>query len=170
MRGCTSHGPLLIAVAELGARRRRPSAGIPARGARTRKGLSVSNKSINIGGCWSASRCRAIASGQQALSAHLSVARQSANSTSMNPRHAVGLTHCPNCGARIVPTPRELKQWRRAADLTQRQIAARLKISAAHVVKCLETQIVTVICSNVLSKSAISVSGHLAFSLLLVHF
>jgi predicted transcriptional regulator len=42
-------------------------------------------------------------------------------------------THCPSCGARIVPTPRELKQWRQAADLTQRQMAARLKISAAHV-------------------------------------
>jgi len=51
----------------------------------------------------------------------------------MKPRHALTQKHCPNCGARIVPTPRELKQWRKAADLTQRQMAARLKISAAHV-------------------------------------
>ncbi|MGO9682555.1 MAG: helix-turn-helix domain-containing protein [Beijerinckiaceae bacterium] len=49
------------------------------------------------------------------------------------PHHALTLTHCPNCGARIVPTPRELKKWRLAAGLTQRQIAARLKISSAHV-------------------------------------
>jgi len=51
----------------------------------------------------------------------------------MKPRHAMSLTHCPNCGARIVPTPKELKQWRLAAGLTQRQIAARLKITAGHV-------------------------------------
>lgn len=36
--------------------------------------------------------CRAIASGQQPLSAHLSVARRFANSTSMKPRHAAALT------------------------------------------------------------------------------
>ena len=51
----------------------------------------------------------------------------------MKPRRAIGLTHCPNCGARIVPTPRELKQWRKAAGLTQRQMAAHLKITASHV-------------------------------------
>ena len=51
----------------------------------------------------------------------------------MNRRRAIGLTHCPNCGARIVPTPKELKQWRVEAGLTQRQLAARLKISAAYV-------------------------------------
>jgi len=51
----------------------------------------------------------------------------------MKPRHAMSLRHCPNCGARIVPTPKELKQWRLAAGLTQRQIAARLKITAGHV-------------------------------------
>ena len=51
----------------------------------------------------------------------------------MKPHRALAPTHCPNCGARIVPTPKELKQWRLAADLTQRQIAARLKISSAHV-------------------------------------
>jgi len=49
------------------------------------------------------------------------------------PRRGIGLTHCPNCGARIVPTPRELKQWRKAANLSQRKIGALLKISAAHV-------------------------------------
>ncbi len=52
----------------------------------------------------------------------------------MNTRHtALAPTRCPNCGTRIVPTPRELKQWRQAAGLTQRKIAALLKISPAHV-------------------------------------
>jgi len=51
----------------------------------------------------------------------------------MKLHRALAPTHCPNCGARIVPTPKELKQWRQAADLNQRQMAARLKISAAHV-------------------------------------
>jgi DNA-binding CsgD family transcriptional regulator len=43
------------------------------------------------------------------------------------------MTHCPICKARIVPTPKEFKQWREAAGLTQRKIAALLKITAAHV-------------------------------------
>jgi DNA-binding CsgD family transcriptional regulator len=51
----------------------------------------------------------------------------------MKPGPAIGLTHCPNCGARIVPTPKEFKQWRQAAGLTLRQMAARLKITAAYV-------------------------------------
>ncbi len=51
----------------------------------------------------------------------------------MKPHHSLAMTHCPNCGARIVPTPRELRRWRLDADLTQRQMATRLKISAAHV-------------------------------------
>jgi DNA-binding XRE family transcriptional regulator len=53
-----------------------------------------------------------------------------------NPRmksRSIGLTHCPNCGARIVPTSKELRQLRKAAHLTQRQIAERLKVSAAYV-------------------------------------
>jgi predicted transcriptional regulator len=48
-------------------------------------------------------------------------------------RRRVALTHCPNCGMRIVPTPKEMREWRKAVDLTQRQMSARLKISAAHV-------------------------------------
>ena len=51
----------------------------------------------------------------------------------MKPRHAVALAHCPNCGERIVPTPKQFKQWRKAADLNQRQMAARLKVSAAYI-------------------------------------
>ncbi len=51
----------------------------------------------------------------------------------MKRRRAVALTHCPNCGARIVPLPRELKRWRVQANLTQRQMGARLKISSAYV-------------------------------------
>ncbi len=51
----------------------------------------------------------------------------------MKPRRTLAITRCPNCGARIVPTPKELKQWRKAAHLSQREIAAILKISAAYV-------------------------------------
>ncbi len=51
----------------------------------------------------------------------------------MKRRRPIGLTHCPNCGARIVPSPRELKRLRVEANMTQRQMGARLKISAAYV-------------------------------------
>jgi predicted transcriptional regulator len=51
----------------------------------------------------------------------------------MKPRRALAMTHCPNCGTRIVPTPKEFKQWRKAAGLTLRQMAARLKISYPYV-------------------------------------
>ena len=51
----------------------------------------------------------------------------------MKPRHAVAMSHCPNCGARIVPTPKEMKRWRLDAGLTQREMGKRLKISAAFV-------------------------------------
>ncbi len=51
----------------------------------------------------------------------------------MKPRRTLAIPRCPNCGARIVPTPTELKQWRKAAHLSQREIAAILKISAAYV-------------------------------------
>ena len=32
-----------------------------------------------------------------------------------------------------MPTPKELKQWRRLAGLSQRQMGARLKVSAAYI-------------------------------------
>jgi predicted transcriptional regulator len=51
----------------------------------------------------------------------------------MKTRHPLALTHCPHCGARIIPTPKEIKKLRRAASLTQRQMAGLLKISAAHI-------------------------------------
>ncbi len=51
----------------------------------------------------------------------------------MKPYRALTMTHCPNCGARIVPTPRELRRWRLDAGLNQREMAKRLKISVAHV-------------------------------------
>jgi len=51
----------------------------------------------------------------------------------MKTRHALTLAHCPNCGARLIPTPKELKQWRILAALTQRQMGARLKLSAAYI-------------------------------------
>jgi predicted transcriptional regulator len=51
----------------------------------------------------------------------------------MKPRRAFAATHCPNCGARIVPTPKEMKRWRLNAGLNQREMGRRLKISAAFV-------------------------------------
>ena len=51
----------------------------------------------------------------------------------MKPRHAVALTRCPNCGARIVPKPKELKRWRLDAGLNLREMGARLKVSAGYV-------------------------------------
>jgi predicted transcriptional regulator len=40
---------------------------------------------------------------------------------------------CPHCGKRIVPTPKELRDWRRANGFTQSQMAALLDVSPAHV-------------------------------------
>ena len=51
----------------------------------------------------------------------------------MQPRRANILTNCANCGVRIVPTPKEMREWRKAADLTQRKMGQRLKISDAYV-------------------------------------
>jgi predicted transcriptional regulator len=51
----------------------------------------------------------------------------------VKPHRTLAMTHCPKCGARIVPTPRELKQWRLAANLSQRKIGAILNISSSHV-------------------------------------
>jgi DNA-binding transcriptional regulator YiaG len=48
-------------------------------------------------------------------------------------RQPIAITLCPNCGARIVPTPEELKEWRKAAGLSHREIARRLEISASYV-------------------------------------
>ena len=41
------------------------------------------------------------------------------------------MKHCPNCGVRITPTPKEMRVWRKAAHLTQGEMGQRLKISAA---------------------------------------
>jgi predicted transcriptional regulator len=51
----------------------------------------------------------------------------------MKSRHAIAMTHCPNCGARIVPTPKALKQWRLDAKLSQREMGGRLNITASYV-------------------------------------
>jgi DNA-binding XRE family transcriptional regulator len=48
-------------------------------------------------------------------------------------RNAAVVAHCPSCGTRIVPTPKEMRRWRLDAGLTQREMARRLKISAAFV-------------------------------------
>jgi hypothetical protein len=37
------------------------------------------------------------------------------------------------CGARIVPTPKELKQWRLDARFSRREMGRRLKIAASYV-------------------------------------
>src|SRR5258708_13089639 len=51
----------------------------------------------------------------------------------VKPRRGVAMTHCPNCGLRIIPTPKEFKRWRLDAGLTQREMGQRLKISASFV-------------------------------------
>ena len=51
----------------------------------------------------------------------------------MKSRHAVALTHCPNCGTRIVPTPKQMKRWRLDAGLTQREMGERLKVAGSYV-------------------------------------
>jgi transcriptional regulator with XRE-family HTH domain len=51
----------------------------------------------------------------------------------MKPRPAAALRHCPNCGARLIPTPKEFQRWRESADLSQHEMAARLKISRAQI-------------------------------------
>jgi transcriptional regulator with XRE-family HTH domain len=42
------------------------------------------------------------------------------------------MTHCPNCGARIVPTPREMRKWRKAAGLNLHEMARRLEVTASY--------------------------------------
>jgi transcriptional regulator with XRE-family HTH domain len=51
----------------------------------------------------------------------------------MKTRRTAAIKHCPHCGARIVPTPKEMREWRKAAHLSQREMGARLKISPAYV-------------------------------------
>ena len=51
----------------------------------------------------------------------------------MSARRAIVITHCPRCGAQIVPTPAELRRWRLDAGLSQREMGKYLKISTAYV-------------------------------------
>jgi predicted transcriptional regulator len=51
----------------------------------------------------------------------------------MNDRQAEVSLRCPKCGAKIAPSPKEMKQWRQLAQLTQRELGKRLGISAAYV-------------------------------------
>jgi predicted transcriptional regulator len=51
----------------------------------------------------------------------------------MNPRRAAAVTHCPNCGLRIVPTPKEFKRWRLDARLNQREMGKRIRVSASYI-------------------------------------
>ncbi len=56
-----------------------------------------------------------------------------ASTEAMKPRRVNALARCPNCGARHMPMPKELKQWRQHAGLSPRQMGTRLKISAAYI-------------------------------------
>ena len=58
---------------------------------------------------------------------------RSDNSLSMNPDRPVALTQRPKCGARIIPTPSEMKRWRLAAGLTQREMGEHLEIYGSYV-------------------------------------
>jgi predicted transcriptional regulator len=52
---------------------------------------------------------------------------------SMNPHRPVAMTHCPKCGTRIIPTPSEMKRWRLAAGLTQREMGEHLEVDGSYV-------------------------------------
>jgi predicted transcriptional regulator len=41
--------------------------------------------------------------------------------------------YCPHCGERIVPTPKELRDGRKANGLTRRQMAAYLNVTPWYV-------------------------------------
>jgi transcriptional regulator with XRE-family HTH domain len=43
------------------------------------------------------------------------------------------LQKCPNCGTRLVPRPREFKDLRLFAELTQREMASYLGVKSSHV-------------------------------------
>lgn len=43
------------------------------------------------------------------------------------------LEFCPKCKTRLVPRPAEVKRLRQLAGLTQRQLAALLKVKASHI-------------------------------------
>jgi predicted transcriptional regulator len=45
----------------------------------------------------------------------------------------MAMTHCPNCGARIVPKPREMRKWRKAAGLNLHEMARRLEVTASYI-------------------------------------
>ena len=54
----------------------------------------------------------------------------------MKPRRArqpVALDRCPNCGVRLMPTPKEMKEWRQLAGLSKLDMAAHLGISPAYI-------------------------------------
>jgi predicted transcriptional regulator len=48
-------------------------------------------------------------------------------------RTAARSLRCPKCGTKIAPSPKEMKQWRTVAQLSQRQLGERLGISAAYI-------------------------------------
>jgi transcriptional regulator with XRE-family HTH domain len=43
------------------------------------------------------------------------------------------LMKCPSCGARLVPQPAEIKDLRKTAELTQREMAGYLEVKSSHV-------------------------------------
>ena len=52
----------------------------------------------------------------------------------MNDRRTAAISlRCPKCNAKILPSPKQMKQWRTLAHLSLRQLGERLGISAAHI-------------------------------------
>jgi len=52
----------------------------------------------------------------------------------MNEHRTAALSlRCPKCGTKIVPSPNEMKEWRKIAQLTQRELGERLGISATYI-------------------------------------
>ena len=43
------------------------------------------------------------------------------------------LKTCPDCGAKLVPDPKEFLAFRESAGMTQRDVAAALKVKASHI-------------------------------------
>jgi DNA-binding XRE family transcriptional regulator len=63
----------------------------------------------------------------------LQVERKSDNSMCMKIQPSVTMTHCPNCGTRLVPTPTELKRWRVDAGLNQREMGKQVDVSPGYI-------------------------------------
>jgi predicted transcriptional regulator len=48
-------------------------------------------------------------------------------------RTAAMSLRCPKCGTKIIPSRKQMKQWRTLAQLSQRELGERLGISAGYI-------------------------------------